>query len=398
MKKSIALILAVLMMAAMLLTGCTTTPATTDGGETDNTVVTENGEDVVEEIPVVKENIVLTTGGNTGTYYGYGMAMSTILSDKTGIAFDVQPSGASKANIQAIQLGDANMAVVQNDVMYYAYTGTDLFTGEQTQDFAAMAVLYPELCQIIASKESGIKTVADLAGKRVSVGDAGSGVEFNAKQILEAYGIDMNTGIEKQNLGFGPSADALKDGKIDAFFCVAGIPTTAVTDLAIGTDITVVEVEDDKFAELSAKYGFYTQQTVPAGTYNGVDADVKTVAVMATYIVDKDLSEDTVYAITKAIFENKDAIAAVHVKGEELDAAAAVQGIPAEVPMHAGAVKYFKEAGVLDAEGNPVVVEEVVEEAVETVEEAVEAVEETVEAVEDAVEVVEEVVAEEAAE
>ena len=395
MKKSIALILAVLMMAAMLLTGCTTTPATTEGGETDN-VETENGENVVEETPAVKENIVLTTGGNTGTYYGYGMAMSTILSEKTGIAFDVQPSGASKANIQAIQLGDANMAVVQNDVMYYAYTGTDLFTGEQTQDFAAMAVLYPELCQIIASKESGIKTVADLAGKRVSVGDAGSGVEFNAKQILEAYGIDMNTGIEKQNLGFGPSADALKDGKIDAFFCVAGIPTTAVTDLAISTDITVVEVEDDKFEELSAKYGFYTQQTVPAGTYNGVDADVKTVAVMATYIVDKDLSEDTVYAITKAIFENKDAIAAVHVKGEELDAAAAVQGIPAEVPMHAGAVKYFKEAGVLDAEGNPVVVEEAVEEAVEeVVEEVVEVVEETAEAVEEAVE---EVVAEEAAE
>ncbi|MBR3996600.1 MAG: TAXI family TRAP transporter solute-binding subunit, partial [Clostridia bacterium] len=111
--------------------------------------------------------------------------------------------------------------------------------------------------------------------------------EFNAKQILEAYGIDMNADIEKQNLGFGPSADALRDEKIDAFFCVAGIPTTAITDLAMAKEITVVAVDDAKFAELSGKYGFYTQQIVPKETYNGMTEDVKTVAVMATYIVDK---------------------------------------------------------------------------------------------------------------
>ena len=328
MKKTLSLVLAVLFVCATVLTGCQNTPA---AGAGETTV----------------DKIVLATGGNTGTYYGYGMAMSSILADKTGIAFDAQPTGASKANIQLIQLDEANMAVVQNDVMYYAYTGTDLFTGEQTQDFAAMAVLYPELCQIIASKESGINTVADLAGKRVSVGDAGSGVEFNAKQILAAYGIDINSGIQKQNFGFGPSADALKDGKIDAFFCVAGIPTTAITDLALNNEIAVVEVEDEKFAELSAQYGFYTQQVIPAGTYNGVDEDKKTVAVMATYIVDKDLPEEVVYNITKAMFENKDAIAAVHTKGAELDVNKAVDGIPAEVPLHAGAAKYYKEVGVI---------------------------------------------------
>ena len=328
MKKTLSLVLALLMVFAVVLTGCQNGSTPAGDGET-------------------VEKISLATGGNTGTYYGYGMAMSSILAEKTGIAFDVQPTGASKANIQLIALGDANMAVVQNDVMYYAYTGTDLFTGEQIQDFSAMAVLYPELCQIIASKESGIKTVADLAGKRVSVGDAGSGVEFNAKQILAAYGIDINSGIQKQNLGFGPSADALKDGKIDAFFCVAGIPTTAITDLAMNNDIAVVEVEDDKFAELAAQYGFYTQQVIPAGTYNGVDEDKKTVAVMATYIVDKDLPEQAVYDITKAMFENKDAIAEVHTKGLELDVNKAVEGIPAEVPLHPGAAKYFKEIGVI---------------------------------------------------
>lgn len=320
MKKTIAGILAALMLVAMVFTSC---------GEKE-------------------EKIILATGGNTGTYYAYGMAMGPILQEKIGVKFDVQSTGASKANIQLIQLGEANMAVVQNDVMYYAYTGTDLFEGAQTQDFAAVATLYPELCQIIATKESGIKSVADLKDKRVSVGDAGSGVEFNAKQILAAYGIDMNADIQKQNLGFGPSADALKDGKIDAFFCVAGIPTTAITDLAMSNEISVIPVDDDKFEQLSSQYGFYTQQVIPKDTYNGMTEDVKTVAVMATYIVDKDLSEETVYNITKNIFENKEEITKAHAKGAELDSEKAVQGIPAEVPFHAGAQKYFKEIGVLD--------------------------------------------------
>ena len=331
MKKTLSLVLALLMVAMTVITGCAPAANDVEGGNEEKTV----------------DKVVLATGGPTGTYYAYGMAMGTILAEKTGIKVDAISTGASKANIQSIQLGEVDMAVVQNDVMYYAYTGTDLFTGEQTQDFSAMAILYPELCQIIASKESGIKTVADLAGKRVSVGDAGSGVEFNAKQILEAYGIDMDADIQKQNLGFGPSADALRDGKIDAFFCVAGIPTTAITDLAMGTDITVVAVEDDKFASLKEKYGFYTQQPVPAGTYAGMEEDVMTVAVMATYIVDNDLPEKAVYDLTKAMFENKDAIAAAHVKGAELNAETAIDGIPAEVPLHPGAAKYYKEIGVL---------------------------------------------------
>lgn len=332
MKKSLALLLAVLMLATMMLAGCNNTPAV-DGENADAGLA---------------DKIVLATGGNTGTYYAYGMAMGQVLQEKTGIKFDVQSTGASKANIQLIQAGEVDMAVVQNDVMYYAYTGTDLFEGAATQDFSAVATLYPELCQIIASKSSGITSVADLAGKRVSVGDAGSGVEFNAKQILAAYGIDMDADIQKQNLGFGPSADALKDEKIDAFFCVAGIPTTAITDLAMSNEIVVVPVDDDKFAALSEQYGFYTQQVIPADTYNGMTEDVKTVAVMATYIVDNDLSEETVYTITKNIFENKDDITAAHKKGAELDSVKAVDGIPAEVPFHAGALKYFKEIGSLN--------------------------------------------------
>ena len=290
------------------------------------------------------EQIIVGSGGSTGTYYGFCNVVATTLNEKAGISLMVQSSGASKANILDIDDGIVQLAIVQNDVMNYAYEGSNGFSSQITS-FSAIGCVYPEVCQVIATKASGIKTVADLAGKRVSVGDAGSGVEFNAKQILAAYGIDMNADIEKQNLGFGPSADALRDEKIDAFFCVAGSPTTAITDLAMGTEIVVLSVEDKEFDKLTEKYDFYTKQTIPAGTYAGVEADVQTVAVMATYIVDADLDEETVYNITKAIFEQKEAITVAHTKGSEIDPAYAVDGI--SVPFHPGAEKYYKEAGLI---------------------------------------------------
>lgn len=302
---------------------------------------------VKNKAEVNDEKIVLTTGGTAGTYYAYCMAMSPILSRETGITFDVVASGGSQANIRAIDSGDANMAIVQGDTMYYAYTGTNLFAGEKIKTFSAVTTLFPECVQIIASKASGIKTVADLEGKRVAVGDAGSGVELNAKQILAASGLDINEDIKKQNLGFSAGTEALKAGTVDAFFCVAGYPTTAIMELAMSRDITVVSVDDEVFAKLSDKYGFYTQQTVPTGTYFGVDEDVKTVAVMTTFIVDNDLSKNTVYEITKALYENKNDICQVHAKGNELNPGTALDGIPSDVPVHPGAEKYYKEKGIM---------------------------------------------------
>jgi TRAP transporter TAXI family solute receptor len=290
------------------------------------------------------ERIRVATGGNTGTYYSYGSAVSQILTDKTGIPMIIEATGASKANIQLIALGEVELAIVQNDVMDYAYKGIDLFTGEQTQDFSAMAGLYAEVCQIIADPASGIKTVADLRGKNVSVGDAGSGVEFNANQILEAYGLSFDD-INKQNLSFGASADALKDGKIDAFFCTAGAPTTAILDLATGRDIVVLEIDDEHAAWLMEKYPFYTQFPIPANTYPGMTRDMMTMAVKATFIASNKLSEETVYTLTKALLENKDVITQAHAKGLELSPSYMVEGM--SVPFHPGAAKYFREIGAL---------------------------------------------------
>jgi len=290
------------------------------------------------------EQIRLATGGSAGTYYAFGSAISQIFTENTKIPITVQSTGASKANIQLIAAGEAEMAIVQNDVMDYAYKGTDLFNGEKTTDFSAMAAIYAEACQVVANPAAGIRTIADLKGKNVSVGDAGSGTEFNSRQILEAYGITFND-INKQNLGFGPSADALKDNKIDAFFCVAGAPTPAIVDLATTKDIIVLEIDDAHAAQLIQKYPFYAKLLIPAGSYKGQSGAVQTVTIKATFIVSNKLREDTVYNLTKTFFEKKPQIQAAHAKGAEISPTYAVDGI--SVPFHPGAARYLREIGAL---------------------------------------------------
>lgn len=352
MKKRFTAIAALAVAAAMSLTACTQSqnaaPETQAAAET----AAQGGEEKAEDAapapaPAPSADAVslkMATGGTTGTYYAYGGVIANILNSKLGsLQLNVQSTGASKANIFLIDDGEADVAIVQNDVMDYASKGTDLFEEDGAiESFSAGAALYAEVCQIISSGD--IKSVEDLKGKRVSVGDAGSGVEFNARQILNAYGISFDD-IEVNNLGFGDSADALKDGKIDAFFCTAGAPTTAITELATTNSINLLGIDDEHAAALQNDYAFYTQYTIPGGTYKGVDDDVVTVAVKATLIVSDKLSEDVVYDLVKGLFDNKDAITAGHAKGAELDPAYAVDGI--SVKFHPGAEKYFKEAGVL---------------------------------------------------
>ncbi|NMA25674.1 MAG: TAXI family TRAP transporter solute-binding subunit [Clostridiales bacterium] len=316
MKKRItAGVLVVLVLCAMLLTGC--------GG--------------------TKTTLKMATGGTTGTYYAFSGTVSQVLSEKIkNLSFDVQSTGASKANIYLIADEEADIAIVQNDVMYYAANGIDLFNGEKVEGFSAMAGCYAEVVQIVS--KSGISSIDELKGKRVSVGDVGSGCEFNAWQIFEAYGITRDD-IVVHNLSFADSATALKDDKIDAFFCVAGAPTTAVVELATSNSINLLEVDDEHAAILMEKYPFYTQYSVPADSYKGVSKDVKTVAVVATYIVSDKLDEDLVYEMTKALFENAKQIGDAHPKGKELDPAYSLASI--SVKLHPGAEKYYREIGLL---------------------------------------------------
>lgn len=327
MKKILSVLLAALLLCA-LFAGCTTAEKPAEGD-----APTASGAAALS----------MATGGTSGTYYGFSGVVAQVLNEKLKdvLAITVESTGASKANVQLVDAGECQLAIVQNDVMAYAYEAKDMFANEAAiTSFSAVASCYPEQCQIIANKS--ITSIEDLRGKKVSVGDAGSGVEFNARQILEAYGITFDD-ISVNNQSFADSADSLKNGTIDAAFITAGAPTTAVTELSSTHEFNILNIDDEHVAILQEKYGFYTPVTIPGGTYSCVPDDVQTVAVMATIIAANSVPEETVYAFTKALFDNKAEIAAGHTKGELLDPATAVSGI--SIPFHPGADKYYTEVG-----------------------------------------------------
>ena len=289
--------------------------------------------------------LTYATGGTSGTYYGFSGVIANVLNEKLKdtLSLNVESTGASKANIQLIATGDADIAIVQNDVMYYAYTGTDLFAdGDPITGFSAVCSCYPEYVQILAKKD--VTSVDQLRGLKVSVGDAGSGTEFNAKQILAAYGMSFDD-IVVSNQSFADSADSLKNGTIDAAFVVAGYPTTAVTELATSFDFNLLPIDDAHAAALQADYGFYYYGVIPGGTYKPVADDVPAVAVMATIVASNKVPADVVYAFVKGLFDYKADITAGHAKGAELDLNTAVSGV--SIPWHDGAAKFYKEQGLM---------------------------------------------------
>ncbi len=291
-----------------------------------------------------KKDYILATGGTGGTYYPFGGAIANIWNTKIeNMNVTAQATGASAENLRLINKGEAEYAIVQNDVMDYAYNGTDLFAGEKLANIMTIGTLYPEVVQIAVSKDSGIKSIADFKGKRISVGDAGSGVEFNAKQIMEGYGLTFDD-IKKSNLSFKESAEGIQNGTLDGCFVTAGVPNAALQELAFTAGLTLVPVDGDAAKKICEKYGYYTQTTIPGGTYKGTDDDTPALAIKATLAVSSKLDEQTVYEMTKALFENLDELATAHAKGKEVSAKAAVTGV--SVPFHPGAKKYFKEIGL----------------------------------------------------
>jgi TRAP transporter TAXI family solute receptor len=281
--------------------------------------------------------IRITTGGTSGVYHSYGLALAGVIEDKVGIPAETLVSGGAIENIRLLRDGKAELAFVQNDIMTYAYNGTNLFSAEEAfKGFSAIAGLYPEICQIVARKD--INSIQDLKGKRVSLGDQGSGTELNALQILGSYGLS-EADIEVYRLSFGASVEAFVEGRLDAFFCTAGVPTPAVSDLAKSGETRLLSIGDAHASALISEYPFYTKQTIDAGVYPGIDEQTETVAVQATLVANNKLDVNTVFEITKTLFENKQKIAETCEKGGELNSETATNGIL--IPLHPGAEKYL---------------------------------------------------------
>lgn len=286
--------------------------------------------------------LIIATGGSSGTYYPLGGGIAQIITDNTSSSATAQVTGASVENMRLLSNKDVDLAFTQTDIADYASKGQLMFADSKVENLTGIATLYNETIQIVVPANSDINSVADLAGKRVSVGAPGSGTEANAQQILEVYGLTFDD-IKAEHLSFGDSTDKIQDGNLDAAFVTAGAPTSAVTQLSATKGVKIISLDDDKIAQLMQKYPFYVEETIPAGTYSDV-GEVKTVAVKAMLVVREDLSEELVYDITKSIFENTNKLLAINAKAESITLENATDGLSLDI--HPGALKYYKEMGV----------------------------------------------------
>ena len=336
MKKVLTLILAAVMTLSLAACG-----GSGSSGSSSSAAPAESAP--AAEAPASLGKMTMGTGGTAGTYYAFGGILGQYMKNKGGVDVTVVSTDGSKANIQGIDIGDYQLGTVQSDVMAYAWEGSKSFADEGAiNSFRVIGGLYAETVQLVTMDPS-IKSVADLAGKAVSIGAPGSGVYFNAIDVLTAAGLSEDA-IKPQYLSFADSTEGLKDGKIDAAFIVAGAPTPAITELTTTNDAYLVPIDGEIGEKVLASCPYYTSLAIPAGTYKGQDQDVTTVTVKATMIISADATEEQAYAVTAAIFDNIDDITAEHAKGAELSLENATSGMA--VPFHAGAAKYFKEKGI----------------------------------------------------
>ncbi|MHC1758838.1 MAG: TAXI family TRAP transporter solute-binding subunit [Negativicutes bacterium] len=330
MKKTFAL-LVVCMLVIGLLAGC-------GGGD-------KKPEAAKPAAPAQSVKMILATGGTAGTYYPFGGAIAQIWNTKIpGMNVTAQATGASVENVKLVNKKDAELAIVQSDTVDFAFKGIESFKTGKQDKMMGIAVMYPEIIQVVVRSDSGINSIADLKGKKVGVGAPGSGTEANFRQLLDVYGMDYKM-LSPQYLSFSECAEQFKDKRIDAFIVVAGIPNSAIMDIGAQHSLKILPVPADVATKLTAKYPFLAPVKIPANTYKGITAEVSTVAVMAVMIVNPEIKEDVVYNLTKTLFENQENLAKAHNKGKELKLETATKGI--SIPFHPGAVKYYKEKGIM---------------------------------------------------
>lgn len=288
----------------------------------------------------VEGGLTFLTGGEQGTYYRYGLVLAQTISETTDTVLNVSVSDGSQENIEALRGGDALIGFAQSDVLAYAYDGTRLFEN-RADSISVIAELYKEQIQII-TLDPAIKTVYDLKGKNVSIGANGSGVYFNAIDILNVYGLTEHD-ISPAYQNFGESVSDLKSGKIDAAFVVAGAPTSAVSGLAATDNIYMISLDEEHIEDLISDSAHYSRAMIGKRTYNTA-TDINTVAVGAVLIASDLAAEDDVYNIISGIYENREKIAKKYAKAAELDLESA--SAITSVPYHPGAARYFAEKGI----------------------------------------------------
>jgi TRAP transporter TAXI family solute receptor len=286
----------------------------------------------------------IVTGGTGAVYIVYGAGLAELLNKRLGTAASAQSTTASVDNMKLIRDGKADVAFTLSDTAFDAVNGKGSFASpEKPSDAKALAVLYSNLTHLVVKESGGINTVLDLKGKSVSMGSAGSGTEIIANRTLEAYGLDPAKDISRERLGAQDSANALRDGKIQAFFFSGGLPVPAVLDLATGTKIKMLDLADS-ISKMSAKYGnFYFPIKIPKTTYNTA-ADVTVSGVANLLVVPANFDPALAQAILATMFDNKADLVKVHSAANDLSLDSAVVG--SSIDYHQGAIDFYKSKGV----------------------------------------------------
>ena len=283
----------------------------------------------------------IVTGGTGGVYIVLGAGLADVLSKKMKIAASAQQTTASVDNMKFIGQGKADVAFTLADTAFDAMKGNAPFT--EKVDAQAIAVIYGNYTHIVVKADSGINSIADLKGKRVSVGAAGSGTETIANRVLESYGLDANKDIQRERLAAADSANGVRDGKLDAFFFSGGLPVGAVSDLANSVNIKLLS-DTDAIKKMSDKYGpFYVPGKVPAGTYKGVP-ETTVSSVQNLLVVNAKFDPAFVKAILQTMFDNKSDLEIIHSAAKEMTLQGASVGSP--IPFHPGAIDFYKAKGV----------------------------------------------------
>jgi TRAP transporter TAXI family solute receptor len=292
------------------------------------------------------EQLFLLTGSTGGTYFALGGAIGTTWNKHLAgkVQVTTQPSGASVENLKRIGKGEAHLGLVMNNIADQAWKGEgDSFKDTKAiTNFRAIGVVYPEVYQGFVAADSPVNSIADLKGKRVAVGPVGSGTAVISKDIFTEYGLRFGD-FKPEYAGFGDAASKFKDGHIDANFGVLSVPAAAIQDVATARKIKLIEIKGAEFDKLRAKYPFFSQYAIPAGTY-GNDKDILTINMQAALYCKADLKDDLVYELTKVFYEKADEIGTAHAAGKYIQLQKALDGIT--TPLHPGAVKYFQEKGL----------------------------------------------------
>ena len=337
MKRKIALLLVLVLAISTFMIGCSS-PQEEAGGQEANEQAPEENASSGE-----KQFVTVATGGSSGVYFALGGALSNLLNEKVdGINSSVQSTGASAVNSTLIGSKKVEVAFAMNDVVSYAYTGTEVFKDKgKVENIRGIASLYPNFVQLITLEDTGINEVSELKGKRVGVGAPGSGTEVNARQILGAHGITYED-IDEDFLSYAESVEQLKNGAVDAAFLTSGLPNATIMDLATTHKVKIIPIRKDAIEKLAEEFPFYSSEMIPADTYDNKE-DVETAAVMTLLVTREDLSEELVYNITKTMFDNLDVLVDTHSAAKKISIDTVKKGMP--IPLHPGAEKYFNEKG-----------------------------------------------------